>query len=384
MLKQSACEMQSNTKECFMKNDKFTSRFDFIKFSDDEDGNCSNVPKHECDKEKNQDHVRKLQRDIDWIKYNLADKTSTLHQVYRSKKKNIILHWAYCLEELQVLGVYKKPIDSISNHMRKELVIMGLKNAVPYTYEILPTKYKHHAPNPKMNFYRYDGMGEDLEPTTNVLGNPKKYASAIAGCKSSDDSILLEAIASFKEYHMWWQKIAIQYEAHLKDPRIHKDFEDSLEWNNVSKLCLSLRALYGPMSILQQVLDEGNMRKSATLFQKAMCVMLESDSSFRYWAHKFGISPRQHQRIRMRLSDWPKKDAKTIIRNVLGSFCCPDCGFNLIERSKNKIKADIKNSAKSQNVAQNMEKSQNTISNPIEMAKSLWKGTLRPMQDLPC
>jgi len=99
------------------------------------------------------------------------------------------------------------------------------------------------------------------------------------------------------------------------------------------------------------MLDETNFRAPATLLQKAMCASLGVMTTYRQWAHKLSISPRQHQRIRQRLDEWPDKKPETVIRHVLGSIACPNCNFNLIAKRKNpnpnkkiklgKIKMDI-------------------------------------------
>ncbi|GKS67352.1 hypothetical protein YTPLAS73_08990 [Nitrosarchaeum sp.] len=333
-------------------------------------------------KEDNSNHIKILQQEIDWIKNNLSDKTSPLHQIYLSNKKDVILHWAYCLEELSVLGVYKEPIDSISNYIRKELIAMDLKKAIPYVYEVLPSKFKHHVPNPDLGFDGFDGILEN-DGSAEFLGDPKKNDSLLLP-RTTNDSLILESLDTFKEYHMWWKRIVEVYENHLKDPNIHQDFANSLKWQEIAKFCSALGVLYGPMSILQQILDEGNIKQSATMFQKAMCVMFGADTSFRQWAYKFGVSPRQHQRIRERLADWPKKDVAKIIQNVTGSYCCPSCNYNLIERKQNKKKQarkpNPKQISKNENSETNLEipkKMEGKGLNPLEIAERIWKGKLK-------
>jgi len=94
----------------------------------------------------------------------------------------------------------------------------------------------------------------------------------------------------------------------------------------------NLRELHGPLSIMEQMLAEGNVRTLATPFQLAMCKFLAITETHRTWAHRFGMSPRQYQRIRKRLADWKKKDARHVIEKVIGSITCPcGCNYNLIE-----------------------------------------------------
>ncbi|MFQ5750739.1 MAG: hypothetical protein ACE5HI_01975 [bacterium] len=137
-------------------------------------------------------------------------------------------------------------------------------------------------------------------------------------------------------------------ESKCNDPEILKDFEKALDFKEVMELCNKLEDLYDPQdakvfytkeegeaSLFNQMMDETNFRAPATLLQKAMCASLGVLTTFRQWAHKLSISPRQHQRVRQRLSEWPEKKPEIVIRNVLGSVSCPGCNMNLISKRKN-------------------------------------------------
>jgi len=67
-----------------------------------------------------------------------------IHELYSTKspKKDLIKNWAEHLEALQQLGEFKDEVSTISNHIKKELLKMGLPDAVHYVHEVLPFKYK--------------------------------------------------------------------------------------------------------------------------------------------------------------------------------------------------------------------------------------------------
>ena len=47
---------------------------------------------------------------------------SALKAIYKDTKKNLILRWIECLEELYILGEYEKPVSStIAEEMKEEL-----------------------------------------------------------------------------------------------------------------------------------------------------------------------------------------------------------------------------------------------------------------------
>ena len=64
-------------------------------------------------------------------------------------------------------------------------------------------------------------------------------------------------------------------------------------------------------------------------------MILYADGGYRQMAAKFGISPRQNQRIRNRDSDWPIKNVKSVIMKIQSSYLCPcGCGYNFVTQKK--------------------------------------------------
>lgn len=90
----------------------------------------------------NDQKITELQNKITWIKNNLGDEKSPLHEIYQNKA-DLITGWARYLEELQELGAYDKPVNTISTHIKTELRKMNLESAIPYVHEVLEFKYKN-------------------------------------------------------------------------------------------------------------------------------------------------------------------------------------------------------------------------------------------------
>lgn len=88
--------------------------------------------------------IKEVQNKIQWIKDNLNAPGSPIREIYSTKspKRDLIVKWASYVEQLATLGVYKKPLSSISTFITGELRAMGLTEAVPYVSEVLPFKYK--------------------------------------------------------------------------------------------------------------------------------------------------------------------------------------------------------------------------------------------------
>jgi len=91
-----------------------------------------------------QTKVQEIQEKIQWIEDSLSGHTP-IHEVFASSspKKDLILQWAEYLEELAKLGVYQKPIFTISTHISKRLHELQLDTAIDRVRHILPFKYKN-------------------------------------------------------------------------------------------------------------------------------------------------------------------------------------------------------------------------------------------------
>lgn len=185
---------------------------------------------------------------------------------------------------------------------------------------------------------------DEEEAETKQLAKDLSYEELRAQHQKSP---ILLSIFITKNYLNVCYKFIKAFEEKCKNPQILKDFERDLQFKEVTPMLHKLEKLYydhpefsegeakpggGTPTILSQMIAETNFRAPATILQKALCATLGMMSTYRQWAHKLSVSPRQHQRIRQRLDIWPDKKAATIIRNVLGSHQCPNCRFNLITR----------------------------------------------------
>lgn len=88
--------------------------------------------------------IAKYQTKIAWIKNNLKNDDTPVHEIFASSspKRDLILKWGEYLEKLASLGVYKKPLTTISTHITQELKDLGLHNSIEYVRKSLPFKYK--------------------------------------------------------------------------------------------------------------------------------------------------------------------------------------------------------------------------------------------------
>src|SRR5437773_11931345 len=62
--------------------------------------------------------------------------------MYQSKA-GVITRWAEYLEKLHQFQVYKKPVNTITSHIKTELRKLGLEKAIPYVHEVLEFKFKN-------------------------------------------------------------------------------------------------------------------------------------------------------------------------------------------------------------------------------------------------
>jgi hypothetical protein len=137
----------------------------------------------------------------------------------------------------------------------------------------------------------------------------------------------------------------------LENPQIREDFEKLVEWEEIALQCATLKQLQTPIkelyqnfakldkqladhTVLKNIEENINIRQSVDAFRNCMRLLVHLLPSYRNWAHKFGISPRQHQRVRERDPDWPEKPAEMVIKQVLGSTLCPGCKIDLITKRK--------------------------------------------------
>lgn len=212
--------------------------------------------------------------------------------------------------------------------------------------------------------------------------------------KKTKQSVVLECLYLTREFLTAFDGFVDRFEKKLgEEPQILKDFEKSATWNNLYDMCLALKEIYDPKgakkysdrsdpddeglpSIMNQMNDEINFRAPATIFQKAMCKSLQVLTSARQWAHMMAVSPRQHQRIRQRLAEWPLKKAQIVIHNVLGSHICPcGCRFNLI--SKRKVPKNPTELVLGDAKIDVPKKYRNLGANPIEICAELFAGKIK-------
>lgn len=78
------------------------------------------------------------------FKADLKDPKTFTYSIYQSDdpKANHIREWAKALKDLHTLGVYKDEIWTISTHIRRELIAMGIPQAIPHARKSLPDEYK--------------------------------------------------------------------------------------------------------------------------------------------------------------------------------------------------------------------------------------------------
>ncbi len=158
------------------------------------------------------------------------------------------------------------------------------------------------------------------------------------------DSVIRESIKTLMGFLLQYSILVKEFDKKCQDPKILEDLENTMEYRDLAEMFKSLENLYsvtalshedGPATIMDQMKSETNFRAPATPLQLGMCYLLQSLTTFRQWAHKLSVSPRQHQRIRERLAEWPAKLASKIIENVIGSHTCPNCEFNLVSKKGN-------------------------------------------------
>jgi hypothetical protein len=267
------------------------------------------------------------------IESGISDPHNIIHEMVFSSEKVIFDKWASTLKQLHYLGAYPNPINTISKYIKRHIGNMNF------------------SLDKKENLYRNVSRSlasEYKEPHELEGQNVSKNTSAFL---TPDDSFLLHALAVFISYHKQMASSAEVLFKHCQDPQINADFSAVTEWEEFAFFCSTLESMITPIMAISecaQILDrqlaehstvknieeQFNIRQSVDTFRNAMRILGILDGSFRNWAHKFGISPRQHQRVRERDKDWPEKDAGTAIKQVLASYLCPHCKFDIVNNTQ--------------------------------------------------
>jgi hypothetical protein len=205
-------------------------------------------------------------------------------------------------------------------------------------------------------------------------------------------SVIIDSLETATFFVKQYAKLLDEFGDKCKDPEILKDLEATMEYTDLAKMFVSLENLYtiptlahedGPASIMDQMKAESNFRAPATPLQLGMCYLLQMLTTFRQWAHKLSVSPRQHQRIRERLDEWPEKKAEKIIENVIGSHTCPVCDFNLVSKKGNPRIKVINQTPKPQKVYYGdkwymiPKEYEGLGMNPIEIAYEVFRGKFK-------
>lgn len=267
------------------------------------------------------------------IESGISDPKNIIHEMVFSSEKVIFEKWASTLKQLHYLGVYTKPLHTISTHIKKQIGRMNF------------------SLEKKENLYRNVSRSlsaEYKEPHELEGQNVSKNTSAFL---TPENSFLLRALAIFISYHKQVAASAEVLFKHCQDPQINNDFSNVTEWEEFAFFCSTLEQMVTPImavsetaqtldrqlaehSTIKNIEEQFNIRQSVDTFRNAMRILGILDGSYRNWAHKFGISPRQHQRVRERDEEWPEKDAKNVIKQVLGSYLCPHCKFDIVNNTQ--------------------------------------------------
>ena len=282
----------------------------------------------------NSEKIIDLQNNIAQLKDEMLNPDKVIHKIVFSSNKDILISWARWLDELHELGVNVVKLKSeICKHIKDDIRQMDLPekkktNLILYVHHVLPHHYKDPSKQTIRNndemYYDFAGLSQERctkSPKNMSTSDTKKYQSPF----------LVYALNGLDQYHQEFSKIIEKMLIHLEDPEILRDFENDVKWKEMANMCRALDGLRGPYGILTQMSNEVNLKQSVTILQKAMAKLLSADKSYRFMAHAFGISTKQYKRLRDRLEEWPKKDAQEVIQKVIGSDCCPNCNYNLIE-----------------------------------------------------
>ena len=314
---------------------------------------------HLTDYEK-EHRINELEDSIAELETGLSNERSFIFKSAMGSQKDFFGHWAITLKQLHYLGKFDKPISEISTYIRRQLGRTDLsietkENLYNNLDRNLDSEYKH----------TYDKNPQNEENNTSVI---------------PEGDFMRYSLKRLQTFHLKFANVCETLFKHLEDPKIHKDFSDVIEWKEIalfSAALADLTKINSDTGILEQIENELNIRESATIFQKAMLYILSADHSFRKMAHKFGVSPRQNQRIRSRMEDWPEKDAAKVIQNVTSSYQCLKCGFNpMTGRTYDDVKMFQESTWLKIKFADKFfpipEKYKRLRLNPIQIAEKIW------------
>ena len=258
-----------------------------------------------------EEHIQLLEESVEELENGIGNEKSFVFKMAMGSQKDFFGMWASNLEQLVFLGKFDKEVNEISTHIRRQLGKLDLS---------IDTKEN-----------LYNNLDRNLDSRFKKTRNPNPQIEDNNTSAISEGDFMRFSLKQLQIYHLKFAKLADTLFNHLADPKIHKDYSDVIEWKEIalfSAALADLTKINKETGILDQIEDELNIRESATIFQKAMLYLLNADHSFRKMAHKFGVSPRQNQRIRKRMEDWGKKDPAKVIQNVVSSYQCMKCGFN--------------------------------------------------------
>ena len=298
------------------------------------------------------------------LKSDLKDPEGLTHKILFSSTKDIIIEWALVMEQLQYLGVYNEPLESISSYIKKQIgkidseKLDSKDSSYRYVDQVIPDRFKQRT-KPKKDVAK-------------LLLNTSEKTEL-----NEEQQFLLDTLKSLQTFFKGMASITGTMVPHLENPEINSDMLKYFDkYHKIAALREPVEFMMGEGSILHQMDDEQNIRESATIYQKAVAKSMEVTLSYRQMAHFFGVSPRQNQRIRNRLEEWPAKDVDTVIRKNILSYCCqnPECGMNVITGKKYSKNGDITGEVKLKSKSYPIpEKYKGTPLSPIQIALELAK-----------
>lgn len=272
------------------------------------------------------------------IMEGIADPQSIIHEMVFTSEKAFFKRWAAILKQKYYLGEYKKPVNTICAHIKKQIEAMRLSSDFASDFE------------KKENLYR--NVERSLDAEFKVERSDRQIVGEnTSGFQQLEDSFLYRAVSIVSTYFTTMLDINEKFKKHLEDPDIRKDFENTIYWEELALFCSTLEELTTPIkehaknfekldeqlaehTPLKSIEENFNLRQSVDTFRNCLRLLNIIPGSYRNWAHKFGISARQHQRNRKRDEDWPEKSSLKVIQSVIGSTACPNCKVDLITKEK--------------------------------------------------
>ena len=262
----------------------------------------------------------------------IADPTSIVHEMVFNSEKVFFVRWSKILKQEYYLGAYDKPINTISAYIKHQIGKMNL------TLEKKENLYRNVSRSLDQEFKDNDSEGQIVSENTSALN-------------LLEDSFLYRSVSIVSKYFETMLEINEKFKKHLEDPDIRKDFENITTWKEIALFCSTIEELVIPIkehyknfekldeqlaehTPLKSIEENFNLRQSVDTFRNCLRLLMIITGSYRNWAHKFGISPRQHQRVRKRDEDWPEKSLTKVIQTIIGSTACPTCKTDLITGEK--------------------------------------------------